>query len=326
MIYAWQQEQWQHWQKTQQLARMPHALLLTGMSGVGKTQFAAAMTAALLCQQRVNTFACGECHACLQFKARVHPNVLWVEPEKPTAAIKVDQVRALNEFIQQSSLQGDYRMAIITAADNLNLAAANALLKTLEEPASGALIILISHQRLPLLATIKSRCQRLVFPNPDTTQALTWLRAQSAVTQPELLLRLTQGAPLAALQYQETGLLPLRGQLFSTLDQLLQNKMDSIQAAAALSNLDVDWTLLQLLSWLQDVVGMQLERNDAEFCNIDQVAALQVAAKKFSVQHWLQVWQKVKAARVETLRGIHLNQALLFENLFIDWMPSHVLS
>ena len=324
MIYPWQEEQWQQWLKAQQLARMPHALLLTGMAGVGKTAFADAMTAALLCQKKINTFACGACHACLQFKARVHPNVIWVEPEKPTAAIKVDQIRALNEFIQQSSLQGEYRVAIITPADNLNLAAANALLKTLEEPASGALILLIHHQRLPLLATIKSRCQRLSFPTPNRQQALAFLKGQHAIVDHALLLRLAQGAPLAALQYQEE--LPARDMVFKTLNQLLQKQMDSIGAAAALTAFDLDWVLLQLLTWLQDVIGLQLERPTDELCNIDQVTALQMAAQTFSVQHWLDVWQKVKVARIETLRGIHLNQNLLFENLLLKWMPNHVPS
>ena len=98
-----------------------------------------------------NNYYCGTCHACRLIAGRAHPNVLWVEPEKEGQTIKVDQIREVSEFVNQSSLQGVHRIVLINPANAMNMHAANALLKTLEEPSSGA-IIFICHRSTGELA------------------------------------------------------------------------------------------------------------------------------------------------------------------------------
>ena len=170
MIFPWQVNQWQQLLQAKSQQRLAHAMLFTGLPGIGKAIFAQHFSSALLCQKlNPDGNPCDRCHSCRLIAGRAHPNMLWLEPEKPGQAIKIDQVRDVSEFISQTSLQGDYRIVIINPADDMNTNAANALLKTLEEPSSGAHLILISNQNERLPATILSRCQRVVFQRPEGT-------------------------------------------------------------------------------------------------------------------------------------------------------------
>ena len=198
MYYPWQAAQWQQIISAERAGRLPHALLLTGTLGLGKSIFADSLVKTLLCASKKEIY-CGKCHPCRLVTGRVHPNILWIEPEKAGAAIKVDQIREVSEFVSQSSLKGHRRFVIINPADDMNINAANALLKTLEEPAHGAMLILISSEAQRMPATILSRCQRFVFPRPEKTMALNWIAQQRKIDDAELLLRLSNGAPIARL-------------------------------------------------------------------------------------------------------------------------------
>src|SRR5438045_2591489 len=179
MIFPWQQEQWQQLWRAKQENRLPHALLCTGMAGIGKTQFIEEFVRAYCCTQSSDNLECA-CHSCRLIENKSHPNVLWMQPEKIGSAIKVDQIREVSEFVQLTSLQDAFRIVVINPADAMNTNAANALLKTLEEPADGALIILISNYASQLPATVLSRCQRLVLSRPSTELGLNWLKKQLA--------------------------------------------------------------------------------------------------------------------------------------------------
>src|SRR5690348_7730311 len=99
MIFPWQTQQWNKLWHAKESNRLPHALLFVGIPGTGKMQFADNFARALLCQESITEGACYRCHACRLITGKSHPNVLWVEPEKDGHAIKVDQIRAVNEFI-----------------------------------------------------------------------------------------------------------------------------------------------------------------------------------------------------------------------------------
>ncbi len=200
MYYPWQTSQWQQLMAAKQAGRLPHALLLSGIAGTGKAVFANSFIRNMLCTQSSPAGYCGQCHSCRLITGNVHPNIYCLAPEKAGAAIKVDQIRGASEFVAQSSFNGEFRFVVIDPAEDMHINAANALLKTLEEPANGAMLILISGESQRMPATILSRCQRIVFPQPEQQAALTWMKAQTDISQPELLLRLANGAPLAALK------------------------------------------------------------------------------------------------------------------------------
>ncbi len=323
MKYPWQVKQWQQLWQSVQANRLAHGILLTGMSGTGKFDFALHFAQALLCLQAASDGEpCGTCHACRLVLTAAHPNLTLIAPEEEGHAIKIDQIRALAEFVQQSSLQQGFRVAIINPAHNMNLNAANALLKTLEEPAEGAIIILVTDQSGHLPATIKSRCQRILFPRPDQTLALQWLQEQSAKDDlpAEQALRIAHGAPLAAKAATQQDLLPLRTELFQSLDQLAQQKADPLKLAAQWQKADpVQW--LDLLSgWMSDVLRLQLGVAPQALVNQDYSEAIARTAERIPMRRNQEIMQRAVRMRGQMSNGINFNKQLLMESLLIQWV------
>ena len=189
-------------------ASWPHALLIAGPRGVGKHALALHFAQALLCEtpQR-NGAPCGQCPGCRYAIAGQHPDLLRLELStfdevsrewSSVDNISVDRVRALIDFVLLSAHRQRAKVAVIAPAERMHPAAANALLKTLEEPPAGTFVILVSDQPGRLPATIVSRCRRFPVPLPPAAPALKWLAAQG-VTAPEAALAQAGGAPLLAL-------------------------------------------------------------------------------------------------------------------------------
>ena len=187
-------------------ALWPQALLLEGPRGIGKRALALHFAQALLCEAPLADGApCGHCASCGYVDAGAHPDLRLIEPverdeegnETPLEEIVVDRIRELIDFTQLSTHRQRAKVAVIIPAERMNAAAANALLKTLEEPPPGTCLMLVAHQPGRLRATLVSRCQRLVAPLPDPAEAAAWL-ARRGAKQPELLLAQAGGAPLLA--------------------------------------------------------------------------------------------------------------------------------
>lgn len=317
MIFPWQENQWQQLQTAKAQQRLPHALLLLGLNGTGKTVFADAFSRMLLCEQpQEKRLPCNTCHSCRLIIGKSHPNVMWVEPEKEGQAIKVDQIREVSEFVQQSSIQGEYRVVVISPASNMNVNAANALLKTLEEPSNGAILILISHQSQGLPATILSRCQRIVFPIPAKKTSLQWLKSQTE--DAELLLNLANGAPLAALQLKDSEKLVARNTLFTGLASLSKKQSDPLKFAAALQSEEPLMLIDFMLTWVVDILRLQLQ--DAHITNQDYQAVLSELAARLQVDKASQFMVYLQQVRHQLYLGLNMNKQLLLENVMLRWM------
>lgn len=193
-------------------ARWPHAVVVTGPAGIGKFVLAQTLARAMLCEAPLaDAHACGECPGCRYVAAGQHPDLRVVEPVdvdddevKRVEWIVVDRIRELNDWAAITSHRGRAKVALIVPAERMNVAAANALLKTLEEPASSTHFMLVSHLPGRLPPTIASRCQRIVAPRPSTTQGAAWLEAQG-VRDARALLAQANGAPLRALALADAG-------------------------------------------------------------------------------------------------------------------------
>ncbi len=185
----------------------PHAMLLTGAAGIGKRSVAMHIAQALLCESpRGDGFACNACPSCRYFAAGQHPDLRVLEPLKVDDDgeikrldhIPIDKVRELRELVELTTHRGGNKVAVIVPAELMNHAAANALLKTLEEPPPDTYLLLVSHQPGRLPATILSRCRRVPLATPDADSASAWLAAQG-VASPAGVLAQANGAPIAAL-------------------------------------------------------------------------------------------------------------------------------
>jgi len=224
-LYPWQNASWDALRAKRE--HMPHALLIHGPQGVGKLQLAERFVQSLLCEAGAERGApCGACAGCRWFAAGSHPDFRRLEPEalarqpvaadefdapaptrtaKPSLEIKVDQVRALDDFLNLKSHRDGPRVALVHPAEAMNPNAANALLKGLEEPPGAAQFILVSHRPARLLATIRSRCVAVPVPVPAASAALAWLQSQGA-RDAASWLAFASGSPLRALQHgQEAG-------------------------------------------------------------------------------------------------------------------------
>lgn len=195
----WLQAPWEGLVARARAGRLPTGLLVIGATGVGKAALTDRLLQALLCQRTAGTEApCGECNACRSLAGGVHPEVLLLEPEEAGKDIVVDAVREANEFLALSG-SGDLRALVIRPADALNINAANALLKTLEEPPAGAVLILEASRPARLPATIRSRCQMVDIPNPPADALQAWLSAFAAdAATVEEATAASLGRPLAA--------------------------------------------------------------------------------------------------------------------------------
>jgi DNA polymerase-3 subunit delta' len=197
--------------------RLHHAWLLTGPEGVGKATFAYRAARRLLGARPDPTFgllgSSPTDPVSRQVASRSHPDLMVLEREddsgKPRKYIPVDDARKLPEFFSKAPASSPFRIAIIDAADDMNVNAANALLKTLEEPPTRGVLFLVSHAPGGLIATIRSRCRRLAFPawSEDRVQAFLQQRAGVSDDQAVRLTQMARCAPGRALAMAQSGAL-----------------------------------------------------------------------------------------------------------------------
>jgi len=292
--------------------RLPHALLFQGPAGIGKRRLALTLARRILCE---DGRACGRCPACRLLAGGNHPDLLTLAPE-PGRPLTVDRIRELIEALTLTPQYGRGRVVVLEAADRMNPAAANAFLKTLEEPAPDTVILLLCEQVSRLPATIVSRCQRLPLIPPPRDEAERWLVSQGvSPLQAGLALALTGGAPLAAKAWLEGDEPERRRRFLKTLDALLSGRRDPVVLAG-------EWqteTPERLIVWLLTVVAdlIRLGHGTGEgLLNVDCRERLQAWADKLDLNQVFGVWERLLAWRRELQSP--LNQALVLESLFLE--------
>ncbi|HET6565439.1 MAG TPA: DNA polymerase III subunit delta', partial [Xanthomonadales bacterium] len=245
MNFPWLQDARQQFNQQFLAGRLPHAVLLSGPAGLGKMQLAREMATSLLClqphreaEQNQPGLACGLCKSCLLFKGGAHPDfrlVTFIQREKSEelkTIIGVDQIRELIASMQLTNGLSPRKVAIVHPAEAMNRNAANALLKTLEEPLGEVVLMLVSNDASRLAATIRSRCQSLPIRPPAPEDSKTWLQEYSKVGPDEasLALQAAANSPLQAALLLQQG----RVDDYRNLLELLQRiSQDSEELAAA---------------------------------------------------------------------------------------------
>lgn len=320
---------------------LPHALLLAGPAGVGKRAFAEAVAARLLCERASgNGRACGECDSCRWFAAGNHPDFRWVIPEadaeevesedaparaekadkKKSSQILVGQVRALSDFVYVGAHRARGRVIIIQPAEAMNAAAANSLLKILEEPPATVYFILVSDAYRRLLPTIRSRCRMLPMSRPDVKAAGDWLKGK----QPDAarLLAVTGGMPLRALAVGEQGWGKLVAGLEKALADVDQDEMNLASAWEALLKNTEAFSMEDLVTllqkWLGDLVGLQMAGRARFFAGAE--AAQRLLLGRSSTPALLHCYNQFQSAR--PLANHPLNPRLFLEDLAARYLAA----
>jgi DNA polymerase-3 subunit delta' len=261
---------WQYAAAAELLARrtvFPHALLIHGPRGIGKHALALGLAQGLLCETpRADGLGCGECPGCHYAVAGQHPDLMRIEQlriDDETGELEVvdhiaiDRVRSLIEFVSLTSHRQRAKVAVIAPADRMNTAAANALLKTLEEPPADTFLILVSGEPARLAPTIVSRCRKQEAPRPSPEDARAWLIAQGA-TEPDIALAQAGGAPLAALALCEPGVQEERRAWIAALSE--PHRLSASGLAARIDAVAKDdrrarlaWVIDWLIAWTADM-------------------------------------------------------------------------
>lgn len=322
LVLPWAQPLWQRLALQHQQSKLPHAILLSGHTGIGKSEFAHAFAHLLLCQTPVNHQPCGQCKSCDLVRSGTHPDQVYLHPLEQGKAIKVDQVRELMSFLHSTAQQGGYRVVVMEPAESMNISAANALLKSLEEPGDDTLLLLVSHLPGQLMPTIRSRCQQITFPFPDHKEAALWLAEELSLSsdRAEQLLSISQGAPLKAKDLFQRDLITLRASLMKSLGDLLKARITAVTVAEKLYKED----LLQLLEWIHsllvDIVRLQADANALTISNLDMQKMLNAVAKRACAMQVFSLLDQVHSERVSLLQRQNPNRQLLLETLLLDWV------
>lgn len=306
--------------------RLPHAILLHGRAGIGKAAFARSLVQALLCEKPSSSAtACGQCAACHWLEAGTHPDFRQIEPEslaesateeqggdkKASQQITIEQIRALPDFIGISSHRGGPKVVLIHPAEALNINAANALLKSLEEPPARTYFLLVSHRPHALLPTIKSRCQHIALQGPTPEAAAAWLKAQGTAN-PELALAQTGNSPLTAQQLDNEEYWRLRN---TFLKGIAAPGLDALALAEQVR----DYPIPQVVSWLQkwsyDLISWKFLATIRY--NPDHEAALSAAAARVDELSALRFHREM--VRLQRIVNHPLNPRLFIEQLLLSY-------
>lgn len=326
--YFWQQGVWQRLIRRYQAGTLPHALLIVGGTGLGKLDFAIQLAYGLLCKNRGTQEsllrACGSCRTCRLLAAGTHPDYDLVCPEQEGKAITVDRVRQITRFFSLTSQYAGQKIVIVSPAESMNKFSANSLLKTLEEPTAGALLILVSSRPSQLLATIRSRCQIVTIPAVKPDMAKAWLATKlesDEISQDSerlsAILDLAQGAPLTALQYARDGRLDQYTQLMDEFDQIAWQRMDPVAASNQWQEFGIRQVLNCLMHWTIQMIRFKSAPGHAANNTGYNGGKLKILAEKVDLDWLFAYWDKL----IETARlaDSQINRQLAIENLLITW-------
>lgn len=283
--------------------RLPHALLLTGPRHAHMSQFADRLMAICLCQNEDKP--CGECQACHLLIQGTHPDIHYVRQDTPNGPLKIDQIRVLQQDVYQTPQRGTRRFIVIEPADKLNTAAANALLKILEEPPSHTSFILIAEQVSSIPATIISRCQQYIFTPPENET----LNGADYLTIGQF--------------YPETS---LRAELFRQCLPIIEALCDVVDKKTSPCALASKWSLFALndLLWFLHLLTAQAIQYLLLGCRTSQPWSekLMYFAQRCEPEHLFKQLDVIHSLMNSGQQNIALNQTLAIETVLFGYQGS----
>jgi DNA polymerase III subunit delta' len=311
--------------------KLPHAYLFTGIPGVGKKSTALALAAAVNCTSPSQGDACGQCPSCRRIAGGNSPDFLTIGPDGRN--IRIKQIRELNRSLTFAPVSSRYRVVVLERSETMTAEAANAFLKTLEEPPTGNIFILTATEPMDLLPTVVSRCQRVSF-QPIPVMAIRNLlgeRKEISKEKASILARLSSGSPGRALEMTEDGFLERRDKWLLRITELpgLSKaevlKMvfawaEDMKLSGVVAGQDGAALLKEILDfwkgWYRDLLVTRAGSDDRCLMNRDFSQKLKKMAQGFKVKHLIRSIRFIDRAQRDVLEN--RNPALVMENLVLD--------
>ena len=319
-VFPWQKSLWKFIFERYQQKRLPSAFLFEGAKGIGKTDFSRALAALLLCQSNEQDKHCEKCDACHLLKSGTHPDFICIAGEGSSKTIKIDQIRALNEEIFKTAyFQKGYRVVIIEAAHHLNIAAANALLKTLEESPLKVFFMLLTDSPYRISMTIRSRCERMKFSKPPTALAESWLKNQLSPEvmeqySIEFLLRLTHNSPLEAQSLIENKTLHWRESLMHDFSSVMLGSIDPLSLAEKYKVLETEVLFFWIKSIVVDLIRLKIGAKE-RMIHIDKYTLLTDCISRISVVNLFNYLDNLYRLEAQ-VSTFNLNGLLVVDEIF----------
>lgn len=301
-----------------------HAYLFYGEERIGKRMTALRFVQALNCETdlgRHGPDACGACRSCVQIEAQTHPDFLLIEPddEQANPQIKIEQIRDIEQQIIYRPLIGRFKCFLIDEADRMTLGAANALLKTLEEPPAHSVFVLVTGKPCALPATIRSRCQGIRFVPPAHTQveAALILKRNMPPADARLLTMLTQARIGHALTGDVQAVRKTRHEFQTLLSPSSRQSVGQLLSAAeALYKADrIPEALEWITQWVRDMLLLHVGADPDLLLNADRVAELKALAQNVRADVLLSLIAELDAIEQALARNVNLQIAL--ENILL---------
>lgn len=315
MTYPWLGAHQEQLARALEQGLLGHALLISGPPGTGKRALADWLVARVLCHKPEGIEVCGRCRSCSLLASGAHPDRFLAVPDDDRSVITVDTVRELGAMLLLTPALGKHRVGHIVPADAMNINAANALLKTMEEPADNVWLILVADRPDSLPATIRSRGQAIYVRPPGTAVARAWLTAalpEATEDDCEAALELAASAPLTALGWLRDGGLDSGRGILAELEALAVGKSDP-QAAAARMNRTPD----EVWSWLAVWCARLARWRATGRAEIPLPENLLASLKSVSPQRLMDIWQDAIAGR--RLAATPVRHDLLISRWLIQW-------
>lgn len=314
--YPWLQGAWQNFAGLVEHNRVPHALLLVGQEGIGCDDLAKAMAHLLLCQKPLEGHSCGRCRSCTLSQADSHPDLFLLRPEEKSQVIKVDQVREMVDFVAKTAQQGGRKLVIIHPAEAMNPAAANALLKSLEEPSGESVFILVSEKAAFLMPTIRSRCARTEIHVPPQQQAVRWLE-RNRVDNPDVLLREAGGRPLQVIEWIEQDVWGQRSALERDLVKLLSTPYGFLECSKSALGYGAQWVVEQVLGWVMAAVPEVLLHPSLEDPRQEQMSLVE-CLKRCPADRLLKLYDSLISKKRLLISSANPNPQLLLDEVMME--------
>jgi DNA polymerase III subunit delta' len=297
--------------------RMPHALLIHEAPGTGGEWLALWAAALVLCEHP-HRAPCGSCRACRRVRARAHPDLLFLGLEEESRQVRIEQVRELSAELSLTSHGGGYKVAIVSPADALNRFAANALLKTLEEPSARTLLVLVVSQPSRLPATVLSRCQRLRIRAPRRPESLAWLTAACGPAEWGHALDTVGEAPLLLAGSDPAELAAIGAEVRQGLEALAGGGGDVVATAERWARGEVGLRLRCIENWLTD----RIRRAEAQGAFMTEVRGAPYLSAGRPVLNIRDLFGLAEEAReLRATLDVPLNRGLALEALLRRLVP-----